>query len=263
MARHFTFRCRGQRLAPRRPISRFEPGTGMNPAKILVVDDEPKLVQLVRRVLTATHYAVVTAGTGETAVELAALEQPDLILLDIVLAGGIDGYTVARRVREFSDVPIIMLTSKAREADLLRGYEAGADDYLTKPFSARELLARLRAVLKRTRREPARTAQAEITCGELRLDLARRQVFVAKREVRLTRTEYNLLRELAAHANHVMLHERLLTAVWGAEYRDDLDYLRAYVRFLRRKLEPDPSAPSLIVTVPGVGYMLACPDPAS
>ncbi len=228
--------------------------------KILVVEDEPKLVQLLRRVLTATHFEVVATGQGENAVEMAALEQPDLILLDLVLAGEMDGYTVARRVREFSDVPIVMLTARARESDLLRGYEAGADDYLTKPFSARELLARVRAVLKRTRREAAAAPEVEIVCGALRLDLARRRVVLGGAEVRLTRTEYNLLRELATHANNVMLHDQLLTAVWGAEYRNDLDYLRAYVRFLRRKLEAEPADPQLIVTLPGVGYMLVCPD---
>jgi two-component system, OmpR family, KDP operon response regulator KdpE len=191
----------------------------LSAGKILVVEDEVKLVQLLRRVLTATQFVVVATGKGENAVEMAALEQPDLVLLDLVLAGEIDGYTVARRIREFSDVPIIMLTAKAREADLLRGYEAGADDYLTKPFSARELLARVRAVLKRTRRHTAPAPEAEIACGPLRLDLARRRVTVDGQEVRLTRTEYNLLRELAAHANQVLLHDQLLTAVWGAEYR--------------------------------------------
>jgi two-component system KDP operon response regulator KdpE len=232
----------------------------MSTGKILVVEDETKLVQLLRRVLTATRFEVVSTGKGENAVEMAALEQPDLVLLDLVLAGVMDGYTVARRIREFSDVPIIMLTAKARESDLLRGYEAGADDYLTKPFSARELLARVRAVLKRTQRSTTPAPEAEITCGGLRMDLARRRVSLNGAEVRLTRTEYNLLRELAAHANQVLLHDQLLTAVWGAEYRNDLDYLRAYVRFLRRKLEADPADPKLIVTSPGVGYMLACPD---
>lgn len=232
----------------------------MSAGKILVVEDEVKLVQLLRRVLTATRFEVVTTSKGENAIEMAALEQPDLVLLDLVLAGEMDGYTVARRIREFSDVPIVMLTAKAREADLLRGYEAGTDDYLTKPFSSRELLARVRAVLKRTRREAAAAPAAEIVCGTLRLDLARRRVEVRGAEVRLTRTEYNLLRELAAHANQVLLHDQLLTAVWGAEYRNDLDYLRAYVRFLRRKLETDPADPKLILTEPGVGYMLACPD---
>jgi two-component system KDP operon response regulator KdpE len=232
----------------------------MPEARILVVDDEPKLVRLVREVLTAIGFEVMSTGSGENAVEMAALERPDLIVLDIVLSGKMDGYEVTRRVREFSDMPIIMLTAKVREADLLRGFDVGADDYLTKPFSSKELLARVRAVLKRTRRELATPVESEIVCGELKMDLARRHVTVAGKEVQLTPTEYNVLHELASHRNQVLLHEQLLTAVWGTEYRDDLDYLRAYIRYLRQKLEPDPANPKLIVTSPGVGYMLVCPE---
>jgi two-component system KDP operon response regulator KdpE len=232
----------------------------MPEARILVVDDEPKLVRLVREVLTATGFDVMSTGSGENAVEMAALERPDLIVLDVVLSGAMDGYEVTRRVREFSDVPIIMLTAKVREADLLRGFDVGADDYLTKPFSSKELLARVRAVLKRTRREPAAPVESEIVCGELRIDLARRHVTVAGKQVQLTPTEYNVLHELASHRNQVLLHEQILTAVWGTEYRDDLDYLRAYIRYLRQKIEPDPANPKFIVTSPGVGYMLVCPE---
>ena len=230
----------------------------MTEARVLVVDDEPKLVRLVREVLTATGYAVMYTGSGENAVEMTALEKPDLILLDIVLSGVVDGFEVARRVREFSDVPIIMLTAKARESDLLHGFDVGADDYLTKPFSSKELLVRVRAVLKRARRETF--AETEIVCGELQIDLARRQVTVGERQIQLTPTEYNLLLQLAQHRNQVLLHEQLLSAVWGAEYRDDVDYLRAYIRYLRQKLEPDPARPKMIVTSQGVGYMLVCPD---
>jgi two-component system KDP operon response regulator KdpE len=230
----------------------------MTTARILVVDDEPKLVRLVREVLTATGYGVLSTGSGESAIELVALEQPDLVLLDIVLAGELDGYAVARRIREFSDTPIIMLTAKARESDLLRGFDAGADDYLTKPFSAKELLARVRAVLRRTQREPSAPVESEIICGPLRLDLARRRVTVNGQPVRLTPTEYALLHTLAVHRNQVLLHEQLLSQVWGPEYRDDIDYLRAYIRYLRQKLEADPAHPQLIVTEPGVGYLLVC-----
>ena len=230
----------------------------MADTRILVVDDEPKLVRLVREVLTATGYSVMSTGSGENAVEMAELEKPDLIVLDVVLSGTLDGYEVARRVREFSDVPIIMLTAKARESDLLHGFDSGADDYLTKPFSSKELLARVRAVLKRSRRELE--GETDIVCGELRVDLARRQVTVSGKPVQLTPTEYNLLQQLAQHRNQVMLHEQLLTAVWGPEYRDDVDYLRAYVRYLRQKLETDPANPKLIITSQGVGYMLACPE---
>jgi two-component system KDP operon response regulator KdpE len=231
-----------------------------NGARILVVDDEPKLVRLLREVLGATGFQVLSTGRGAEAVELVALEHPDLVLLDIVLAGDVDGYTVARRVREFSDVPIIMLTAKAREADMLRGFDAGADDYLTKPFSAKELLARVRVVLKRARHEPVGQAEAELVCGRLRIDQARHRVRVAGQDVHLTHTEYDLLLVLARHRNQVLLHEQLLSAVWGAEYRDDVEYLRAYIRYLRQKLEADPSNPTLIVTSTGVGYMLVCPD---
>jgi two-component system KDP operon response regulator KdpE len=229
-----------------------------NKPRVLVVDDEPKLVHLVRQVLTASGFNVLSTGSGESALEMIAVEQPDLVLLDIILSRTLDGYAVARRVREFSDIPIIMLTAKSHEEDLLRGFEAGADDYLTKPFSAKELLARVRAVLKRARREATAPGETEIVCGDFQMDLARRRVRVGGREIKLTPTEYNLLQQLALHRNQVLLHEQLLTAVWGAEYRDDLEYLRAYIRYLRQKIEPDPTNPTLIVTSQGVGYMLVC-----
>jgi two-component system KDP operon response regulator KdpE len=230
----------------------------MSEQRILLVDDEPKLVRLVWEVLTATGFDVITTGSGREAVQKVALEQPDLILLDIVLTDEVDGYEVARQVREFSEVPIIMLTARVEEADLLRGFDTGADDYITKPFSSKELLARVRAVLKRSRHEGP--VVAEIVCGDLQIDLARRRVIRKGESIYLTRTEFNLLHELATHRNQVLLHDKLLTAVWGPEYRDDLDYLRAYIRYLRRKLEIDPSNPRYIVTYQGVGYMLECPD---
>ncbi len=233
---------------------------GMSDARILVVDDEPKLVHLVREVLSAAGFETLAASSGENAIEAAAVEQPDLILLDIILNGPADGYEVARRIREFSDVPIIMLTARVRESDLLHGFEVGADDYITKPFSSKELLARIRAVLKRAKGEAASPSEAVVTCGDLKIDLAQRRVSVKDQVVRLTPTEYSLLHELATHVNQVLLHEQLLTAVWGPEYRDDVDYLRAYVRYLRQKLEADPANPRLIQRCPGVGYMLVCPE---
>lgn len=232
----------------------------MSKARILLIDDEPKLVRLVQEILTATDYQVVVACNGTHGVEMVAVEKPDLVLLDLILPGELDGYEVARRVREFSDVPIIMLTAKVREADILRGFEMGADDYITKPFSAKELLARMRAVLKRVKGEAVALAESEIVYGNLVIDLARRRVTLAGRQISLTPTEYSLLHELATHCDQVMLHEQLLTAVWGAEYRNDLDYLRAYIHYLRQKLEPDPSNPKIILSTPGVGYMLAAPD---
>lgn len=228
----------------------------MSKQRILLVDDEPKLVRLVWEVLTATGFDVITTGSGREAVKKAAIEPLDLMLLDIVLMDDIDGYEVARQVRGFSEVPIIMLTARAEETDLLEGFDAGADDYITKPFSSKELLARVRAVLKRSSQEEP--TDVEIRCGDLIIDLARRRVVRSGEGVHLTRTEFNLLRELANHRNQVLLHDQLLTAVWGPEYRDDLDYLRAYIRYLRRKLETDPSNPKYIVTYQGVGYMLDC-----
>jgi len=235
----------------------------MTKTRVLIVDDEPKLVRLVHEILTATNYQVLAACNGNSALETIAIERPDLILLDLILPGDMDGYELARRVREFSDVPIIMLTAKVREADILRGFEMGADDYITKPFSAKELLARIRAVLKRVKGEVATPAESEIVYGNLKIDLARRRVTLAGRQIRLTPTEYRLLHELATHCNQVMLHEQLLTAIWGPEYRSDVDYLRAYIHYLRQKLEPDPSNPRMILSSPGVGYMLAGPEKAT
>ena len=230
--------------------------------KILVVEDEPRVVRLVSEVLKAVGYQVVTAASGESAIEMFALEQPDLVLLDILLPHGPDGYEVCRRIREFSNVPVIMLTAKARESEMLQGFDVGADDYLTKPFSAKELVARIRAVLRRSER-PEGTTAAKLQCGELEIDFARHTINVRDEVVHLTHTEYTLLRQLALNANRVVVHGDLLTAVWGPEYRNDVDYLRAYVRYLRRKLEADPSNPRYILTSQGVGYMLSCPEQVS
>jgi two-component system KDP operon response regulator KdpE len=227
--------------------------------KILVVDDEPRVVRLVSEVLKAVGFEVIATSTGESAIGMAALEQPELVLLDILLPHGPDGYEVCRRIREFSDVPVIMLTAKAQEADLLHGFEVGADDYLRKPFSAKELVARARAVLRRTQR-PEEMVASTFKCGEIEINFAQRIVKVRGQKVMLTRTEYALLRQLAVNTNRVMLHQDLLVAVWGPEYRDDIDYLRAYIRYLRLKLEADPANPRYILTSPGVGYVLTCPD---
>ena len=227
--------------------------------KILIVDDEPRVIRLVSEVLKAVGYQVIAAASGKPALDMVALDRPDLVLLDIRLEHSMDGYEVCRRIREFSDVPVIMLTAKARETDVLQGFDVGADDYLTKPFSAKELVARIKAVLRRSR-SPEEMTTAALTCGELEINFARRTVKLRGEPVSLTRTEYQLLHQLAINANRVVLQQDLLAAVWGPEYRDDVDYLRAYVRYLRRKLETDPSQPRYILTSPGVGYMLACPE---
>ena len=227
--------------------------------RILIVDDDPKLIRLLREVLSAAGYDVLTGSSGSQAIETAAMEQPDLILLDIML-NEMDGYQAARRIREFSNIPIIMLTAKVTEADKLNGFNAGADDYITKPFSSKELLARVRAVLNRTYHVISSQVEAQLVCGDLKIDLARRHVTIGKQKVYLTATEYNLLHELALHMNQVLLHEHLLTTVWGSEYRDDVDYLRSYVHSLRKKLECDPANPQLIINIQSVGYMLVTPD---
>jgi two-component system KDP operon response regulator KdpE len=229
----------------------------MTKERILVVDDEPKLTHLVREILTATGFDVLLTWSGEHAVEMVAMERPDLVLLDIVLPGSLDGFKIASRVREFSNVPIIMLTAKVRESEILRGFEVGADDYITKPFSSKELIARIRAVLGRARGDVRQSFGTEVICDNLQIDLARRRVTIEGREIHLTPTEFNLLHELAIHPNQVIQHEQLLSAVWGSEYRDDLDYLRSYIRYLRQKIEADPSNPKIILRCPGVGYMLA------
>jgi two-component system KDP operon response regulator KdpE len=227
--------------------------------KILVVDDAPRVVRLVTEVMKASGYQVIAATNAEAALERVALEQPDLILLDILLPSDMDGYEICRRIREYSDVPVIMLTAKAQEGDILEGFDAGADDYLTKPFSAKELVARVKAVLKRSQ-HPEEKVTSTLQCGVIEVNFARRIVSVDGDTVPLTRTEYALFRQLALNPNAVILHQDLLTEVWGAEYRDDLDYLRAYIRYLRVKLEPDPANPTYILTQPGIGYMLKCPD---
>jgi two-component system KDP operon response regulator KdpE len=233
----------------------------MKKQTILVVDDEPRLVRLVREILTAVGFDVLSAKDGKEALEILAVEEPDLVLLDIMLPGDMDGYDACKRVREFSAVPIIMLTAKTKEVDMLHGFDVGADDYLTKPFRAKELIARVKAVLRRSKLPGKQTLMtADLTCGDLVISFARRTVNVQGREVPLTPTEFSLLQQLALNANRVMLHQDLLTEVWGSQYLDDVDYLRVYVRHLRRKIEENPSEPQHILTSPGVGYMLSCPE---
>lgn len=224
-------------------------------ATILVVEDEPRLVRLLRAILESARFRVLVVHDGERAIEQTAIESPDLILLDLLLPGHLDGFAVCQRIREFSLVPIIMVTARAREDEKLRGFDAGADDYITKPFSSKELLARVQAVLRRT--QVGAESPARIQLGNLAIDLAAMQVTSSGKPVHLTPTEFQLLIALARHPNQVMTHTALLTEVWGAEFRDEIDYLRTYIRYLRQKLEPDPAHPQYLVTTPGVGYRLA------
>lgn len=220
--------------------------------KVLVVDDEPKILRLVGRNLQAEGYLPILAANGDEALRLAAREQPDLVLLDLRLPD-IDGLEVCRQLRQFSQAPVIMLTARAREIDKLQGFKAGADDYITKPFSVREMLARIEAVLRRVKDGDA--GDPVIRIGRLTLDLDRRQALVNGDPVELTPTEYNLLSELMVNRGKVLTHEQLLRAVWGPEYVDSVDYLRVYVSHLRRKLG-EGNRDELITTVPGVGYVI-------
>jgi len=226
--------------------------------RVLVVDDDPLIVRLVRMNLDKAGFRVLVAMDGEQALDVCARELPDLVILDLMLPKK-DGYEVCRAIREFSLVPVVMLSAKGEQVDKLRGFEMGADDYLTKPFAPAELLARVQAVLRRSQQGAPPTASPVVRCGPIAIDFVRRRVTLDGEPVRLTPTEFKLLQQLAVNAGKVLSHTELLTKVWGPEYRDDRDYLWAYVRHLRRKLEPNPEQPAYILSEPGVGYVLECP----
>jgi DNA-binding response OmpR family regulator len=228
-------------------------------ATILAVDDEPHVLKLVKANLESSGYKVLTAEDGENAVEIVEHELPDLVILDLMLPK-LDGYAVCRRIREFSAVPVIMLTARSAQVDLVHGFEVGADDYLTKPFSVTELLMRVQAVLRRSKWPEEIVLRQEFKAGPIEIDFAQHRVTVAGEPVKLTPTEYRLLAYMASNANRVIIHRELLRAVWGPEYGDETEYLRVYMRYLRQKLEPDPSDPHYLLTQPGAGYMLHQPD---
>ncbi len=221
---------------------------------ILLVDDDPQLIRLVRANLDSVGYKVTVALDAHSALKLFDLEIPDLIVLDIMLPD-MDGYELCRRIREFSSVPIIMLTAKVEDVDKVKGLKVGADDYLTKPFNMDELLARIEAVLRRTKFPEEVKTPPVFSCGDVSVDFARRRVMVRGKEVALTLIEYKLLSQLVTNAGKVMLHRELLTRVWGPEYQDEVDYLRAYVRHLRQKIEEDPHQPKYIISKLGIGYL--------
>jgi two-component system KDP operon response regulator KdpE len=226
--------------------------------KILVVDDEARILRLVRSNLEPQGYKVLTAMDGESALTAAEMNDPDLIILDLMLPR-MDGFEVCRRLREFSTVPIIILTAKGEEVDKVKGLELGADDYLTKPFGVPELLARIKAVLRRTRVAPTQKLEPIFSLSGFSVNFAQRRVSANGRDVKLSPTEYKLLYELVTNAGRVVLHQDLLARVWGREYRDETEYLRVYIRYLRQKIEEDSSQPKLILTEPGVGYRFAAP----
>jgi two-component system KDP operon response regulator KdpE len=225
----------------------------MRPTTILVVDDEPALLRLVRATLQTHDYAVITAGSGEEALALVAAERPDLVVLDLRMPG-IDGFETLRRLRLDSWVPVIMLTASAGDADRLTGFAGGADDYLTKPFNPDELVARVAAVLRR-----AAGGAPPLRYPGVEIDLERHRLTVDGAEVRLSRTEWELLGHLAANAGRTMRNGELLVRVWGPEFREESHYLRTWVSRLRAKLGSDPAGLPLITTFPGLGYRFEAP----
>ena len=228
-------------------------------ATILVVDDEPHVVKLVKANLEPSGYKVLTAAEGEQALQQVQTGSPDLVILDIMLPK-MDGYEVCRRIREFSPVPVIMLTARSAEVDLVHGFEVGADDYLTKPFGVNELLMRVRAVLRRSRWPEEVLARRQFKAGPIEVDFAQHKVTADGRPVKLSPTEYRLLAYLASNTGRVLVHRELLRAVWGPEYGEESEYLRVYIRYLRQKLEPDPANPRYLLTQPGAGYMFYQPE---
>jgi DNA-binding response OmpR family regulator len=221
--------------------------------RILVVDDEERMVRFIRLNLEHDGFRVVTAYNGTQAINKVRSDLPNMVLLDVMMPD-IDGFEVLRIIREVSNVPVLMLTAKGDEDDRVRGLELGADDYITKPFSPRELVSRVRAVLRRT--EPtSSTIHGPIEVDRrLKLDFDRREVWLDEKLVQLRPTEYRLLYHLVQNAGWVMTHDQLLTKVWGYEYRDEPHYVRLYINYLRQKLEKDPANPKYILTERGIGY---------
>lgn len=222
---------------------------------ILVVDDEPRYVRLMEANLVTEGYQVVKAYDGQKAVEIVAEKQPALVLLDVMMPV-LNGFAACERIREFSSVPIIMVTAKGEEQDRVRGLDVGADDYIVKPFSAQELLARVRAVLRRAQVSGSSFQQAIFNHGNLKIDFARAEVFKDGKMVYLSATEYRLLLQFAHNLGSILSSEDLLVNVWGSEYRDDKEILWVSISRLRQKLEDDPRNPQHIVTRSGMGYTM-------
>src|SRR5579871_4362816 len=240
-----------------------ERGTPMPARKpiILAADDDPQLLRLVTRNLQLEGYEVVAVSDGQQALDQIEAQRFDAVILDVMMPK-LDGFTVSERVREFSSVPIIIVTARGQDQDKIRGLDLGADDYLTKPFSIDELLARVRAVLRRSQfaaKESSRGLQATTTTGELAIDYAQHLVTLAGKEILLTPTEYRILAYLAQNAGRVVTQDLLLEHVWGSEYLGESHMLQVNINRLRRKIEEDVAHPRYLQTKVGIGYMLAMP----
>jgi two-component system KDP operon response regulator KdpE len=221
--------------------------------RILVVDDEERMVRFIRLNLEYDGFQVIEAFNGHQSIEKIRSNLPDLVLLDVMMPD-IDGFEVLRIIRETNSVPVIMLTAKGEEEDRVRGLEMGADDYITKPFSPRELVSRVRAVLRRTETLGGSTHGLIQVDERLKIDFDRHEVWVEGKLVKLRPTEYRLLYHLVKNAGWVLTHDQILTKVWGYEYRDEPHYVRLYINYLRQKLEKDPANPKYILTERGLGY---------
>ena len=226
----------------------------MSGARILVVDDEPQILRAVEMKLRGAGYAVETAGTAEEALMKAGMRPPDAVILDLLLPDG-RGTDVCRELRTWSSAPVLVLSAVGEESEKIEALDAGADDYVTKPFSGDELLARLRAALRRT----TSSVEPTIEIGDLTIDLEKRAVTMAGKPVSLTPIEYDLLRLLATNEGKLLTHPTILREIWGPAYREESNYVHVYVAHLRRKIEPDPARPRYLLNQPGVGYRLVSP----
>ena len=220
--------------------------------RILVVDDEPRMIGFIRMNLELEEHMVIEAHNGLEALDAIRTQLPDLILLDVMMPE-LDGFETLRMLREFSDIPVIMLTAKGEENDKVTGLELGADDYITKPFGPRELSSRIKAIFRRLEKPSTDEAILQID-DRLSIDFNRREVIVSEERVKLRPTEYRLLYHLIRNAGWTVPHDQLLQKVWGYEYRDEAHYVRLYVNYLRDKIEEDPANPQYIITERGVGY---------
>ncbi len=221
-------------------------------AHILIIDDEPQILRALKTILAANHYRISTAVTGEDGIALAVSQPPDIIILDLSLPD-LDGIQVCEQIREWSRIPIIVLSVREKEKDKVAALDAGADDYLTKPFGIEELLARIRVALRHSELSLG-NKQSTIKTGSMVIDLARHIVTRNGEEIHLTATEFKLLAYLAANADRVITHQNILMHVWGFAEMDRVEYLRVYIGQLRKKLESNPDEPQIIITEPGVGY---------
>jgi two-component system KDP operon response regulator KdpE len=243
-------------FAPQAPETADTAATSGGEPVVLVIEDDAQIQRFLRVALGSHGYRLFEATTGEAGLVEAATRQPDLVILDLGLPD-IDGLDVIRRLREWTALPIIVLSARGQERDKIAALDAGADDYVSKPFGVGELLARMRAALRHAARSLDDAGESTFSLGDLHVDLPKRQVIVAGQQVHLTPIEYRLLTMLIRHAGKVLTHRQLLIEVWGPPYAEQAHYLRVYMAQLRRKLERDPARPRYLLTEPGVGYRLA------